>query len=192
MPTAVTALFDNRLAAEQAVRQLLARGVKKDDISLLASTESGEYHEFAPKKSHHQETLAEYEAEDRAATGMEIGAGIGVLAGLAWLAVPGAGPLLAAGQIALALGVGAVTGGVAGGVVGALVDVGISEDEANYFAEGLRRGGSVLTVAAEPDQAAAIAQLLRSAGAVDLNQRVEQWRQSGWKPMRDDVSSPRS
>lgn len=189
MPTAITALFDDRATAEKAVGELLQAGIKRDDISLLASNERGEYREFTPQLRHHQETLAEYESGDRAAAGLGIGAGIGALAGLAWLAVPGAGPFLAAGQIALALGVGAITGGVAGGVIGAMVDVGIPEDEAEYFAEGLRRGGSVVAVAATAVEAPAIAELLRAAGAVDSNQRIAQWRDDGWAPMHEVVSS---
>jgi uncharacterized protein (TIGR02271 family) len=110
-----------------------------------------------------------------------------LLVGLGALAIPGIGPVVAAGPLAAALsallgaGAGAVAGSVAGGLLGALVDMGIPEEQAGYYAEGVRRGGALLTVEAEDKDLDRISTMLNRFNPVDINQRVESWRQSGWK-----------
>src|SRR5690606_38716981 len=94
-----------------------------------------------------------------AAEGAGVGAGIGavlgglggLLVGLGALTIPGIGPVIAAGPLAAALtglagaGAGAVAGGVTGGLIGALTGLGVPEENAQYYAEGIRRGGVLVT-----------------------------------------------
>ena len=72
------------------------------------------------------------------------GAGIGATVGLGIIAIPGIGPVVAVGWPSKA--VFAAAGGVAGGVLGALTEAGVSEEDAQAYAEGVRRGGTLLTV----------------------------------------------
>jgi uncharacterized membrane protein len=102
----------------------------------------------------------------------------GFVVGLAALAIPGVGPILAAGPIASAL-VGAGVGAVTGGLIGALVDLGLDEDEAEYFAEGVRRGSTLVTVRVPDNMADRALSILNRYNPVDLDSRVNMWRESG-------------
>ena len=93
--------------------------------------------------------------------------------------IPGVGPIIAAGPLATTLA-GAGIGAAAGGIIGALTDAGIPENEAGYYAEGIRRGGTLLTVRANDDQVSRATQILNRYSPVDVNQRAGEWRQSGW------------
>ena len=110
-----------------------------------------------------------------------LGGAAGLVVGLMGLAIPGIGPIVAAGPIAAALA-GAGVGAVAGGLIGGLTGVGVSEDDASYYAESVRRGGALVTVRADDSRADEAASLMRNHGAVDIERRVEQWKQEGWSP----------
>src|SRR6185437_13482826 len=89
-----------------------------------------------------------------ATTGAVLGGGAGLLAGLGMLAIPGVGPVVAAGWLVATLagaGAGAAVGAAAGGLVGSLTAAGVPEREAHVYAEGVRRGSSLVTVRAGPD-----------------------------------------
>ena len=73
------------------------------------------------------------------------GGGAGLLAGLGMLALPGIGPVIAAGWLATAIA-GAVADGAAGGVIGALVEAGVSQKDAALYVEGVRRGGTLIAI----------------------------------------------
>jgi uncharacterized membrane protein len=96
----------------------------------------------------------------------------GLLLGLGALAIPGLGPLVAAGPLAAALA-GAGAGAVAGGLMGALTDLGVPEDEARSYVDGLRRGGVLLVVRAEGMMIERAAATLQRHGAVNIDQRAE-------------------
>src|SRR3982751_6408840 len=105
---------------------------------------------------------------------------IGLVAGAAALTIPGIGPFIAAGPIAAALA-GAGIGAAAGGAIGALVHLGVPEEEAHYYAEGVRRGGTLITVNASTDEmATCAAMVMKNHGAADIEQRAAQWKQQGW------------
>src|SRR4029079_9382938 len=95
------------------------------------------------------------------------------------LAIPGIGPIIAAGPI-VSLLTGAGVGAVAGGLIGGLTDVGVSESDAEYYAEAVRRGGALVTVRADDARAERAADVMRAHGAVDIERRAEQWRERGW------------
>jgi len=166
MKTTVSALYDNRTDAANAVRALTDSGILRDDISVVASDAAGEYSQY-----HGQDMPADDTLE-----GVASGALIG---GLAALAIPGIGPVIAAGPIAAAVA-GAGIGAVTGGIVGALVDLGVDEDSAGYYAEGVRRGGTLVTVHVDERMASGVAELLDDYDPVDLESRADRWREEGW------------
>jgi hypothetical protein len=95
--------------------------------------------------------------------------------------------VLAAGPLAAALGtagastlVGAGIGAAAGGLIGALVGAGIPEEDASFYAEGIRRGGTLVMVKTSDDMAQRAYDVLQRYGAVDVEERSGTWRQSGW------------
>ena len=137
MNTAVYCIAQNREHAECIVTDLKEDGFLKDEISVLFPDKSGT-HDFA----HEQNTKMPEGAAAGGAAGMGAGAILGWVAGLGSFAIPGVGPLIAAGPIMAALS-GAAIGGAAGGLIGGLVGVGIPEYEARLY-EGKIRNGNVL------------------------------------------------
>jgi hypothetical protein len=160
MIVTIVRLYDHHTDAANAVRELQKAGVPERDISILSRDE----------RVH------------GAAHGAEIGAAVGGLAGLltglGLIAIPGIGPVVAAGWFATTLA-GAAAGGWVGGALGALAEAGISGEEAHAIAEGLRRGGTLVTArVAEADRDRCAAILDR--GAVNVRLRVTAYRQAGW------------
>lgn len=177
MKTTVSALFDDRADAAKAVRALTDNGVNRSDVSMVASDAAGEYAEY-----HGQVIPQDVPADDTiqgVASGAMLGGLGGLLVGLAALAIPGVGPIVAAGPIAAAI-TGATVGAATGGIVGALVDLGFDEDQAGYYAEGVRRGGTLVTAHVEESRANQVADILDRHNPVDLEGRVELWREHGW------------
>ena len=127
-------------------------------------------------------TSATDETSDTAA-GAGIGAVLGglggLLIGLGALAIPGVGPVLAAGPIVATL-VGAGVGAAAGGLIGALVDAGVPEEQANLYAEGVRRGGTLVTVSTSDQNADRAVGILNDHDPVDIDRRASQWHSDNW------------
>src|SRR3954470_23928036 len=138
--TAAFGLYNSRAQAESAVDALEQAGFRSDDISvLMPDKQSSE--EFA----HEKNTKAPEGTTTGVATGGAVGGTLGLLAGLGALAIPGVGPLIAAGPIMGALaGLGA--GGAVGGLVGGLVGMGIPEYEAKRYEGRVKDGGVLLSV----------------------------------------------
>jgi len=184
MAKTVVGLFESHSAAQSAVQELANSGFNRNEISLLANDARGEY---ASNREVGGTSSAGEGAAAGAVGGGVLGGVLGLLVGVGALAIPGIGPVLAAGPLAAALGtagastlVGAGIGAATGGVVGALVGAGIPEEDANFYAEGVRRGGTLLMVKASDDMAQRAYDLMRSNGAVDIDQRSGDWRKSGW------------
>jgi hypothetical protein len=117
-----------------------------------------------------------------AGKGAGIGAGVGgaagLLAGLGLLAIPGLGPVVAAGWLA-STALGAAAGAATGGVVGALTQAGISKEDAPIYAEGVRRGGTLVS-ARVPDVDRTRLDAVLNKSAVNLRERSASWQKSGW------------
>lgn len=188
MHKTVVALFDEFTAANDAVRELVDNGFERKDISLIANDTKGAY---TPHLVRERSTSAEVSGtSEGASVGAGMGAVIGglggLLVGLGALTIPGIGPVIAAGPLAAALsglagaGIGAVAGGVTGGLLGALVDLGIPSETAGYYAEGIRQGGTLVTVRTDDTMADQAVSILNRHGPVDINDRATQWRESGW------------
>lgn len=137
----VSAVFDSQSEAERAVTQLRNAGVKDSDISVIAQQDG--------KNSTSDGSGAEAATDVVGKTAL--GAGAGTLLGIAALAIPGVGPLIAAGAIASvavpgAALTGAAVGAVAGGLTGLLTDHGVSSDDATYYEERINDGGVFVSV----------------------------------------------
>jgi hypothetical protein len=173
----VTGLFDSYADAQTAVSQLKSAGVDSDDISIV-SNNSDNAHRLDDDN----------DAAEGAGTGAGLGALVGgaggLLTGLGIMAIPGVGPVVAAGWLAATLAgdaTGAVVGGAAGGLIGALTDSGVSEDDAHVYAEGVRRGGTLVTARVEDHEIARAEAILASSPRVDVAQRRNAYTERGWK-----------
>jgi len=188
MAKQVVGLFDNMQDAHGAVQELTNAGFTSDDISIVANNASGAYSTTDGGGS---------EAAEGAGAGAVGGAVLGglggLLVGLGALAIPGVGPVVAAGTLATTLGttaVGAGIGAAAGGLVGALVGAGIPEDDANIYAEGIRRGGALVTVQASNDNDAdRAADILDRYNVVDIDERGSEYRSAGWNRFDENDTS---
>lgn len=188
MAKTVVALYDDFNSANDAVKELVNNGFSRSNISIMANDASGQY--SRELNSNVPAAAPASGASEGAGVGAGVGALVGglggLLIGLGALTIPGIGPVLAAGPLAAALtglagaGVGAVAGGVAGGLIGALVDMGVPEDTAGAYVEGIRRGGNLVTVKTDDQMAAKAVEILNRHQPVDVNDRVAQWRQAGW------------
>jgi uncharacterized membrane protein len=97
------------------------------------------------------------------------------------------------GSTAVGVGFGAATGGL----LGALIDLGFSEEDAVFYAEGVKRGGILVYVETDPGEENKIKAILRGAGAIDRNSRPQAWQNQRWTTMfdetqRDNVDHERS
>ena len=138
--TAVFGIYRNRADVENAVDMLRQEEFRNTDISVLFPENEGTK-DFA----HEKNTKAPEGAATGATTGALVGGGLGWLAGIGALAIPGLGPFIAAGPIMAALaGVGA--GGAIGGITGALIGMGIPEYEAKRYEGRVKEGGILLSV----------------------------------------------
>jgi len=183
MAKTVVGLFDNSSDARAALQELRDAGFSGDDISMVANNSRGDYGDVATARDG-----TKSEAEEGAgfgATGGAVLGGLGgLLVGLGALAIPGIGPVVAAGTLATTLGttaLGAGIGAAAGGLTGALVGAGIPEEDANIYAEGVRRGDTLITVRADDDvEAQRAADIMNNNNVVDIDDRGEEFRTGGW------------
>jgi hypothetical protein len=137
MAKSVFCIARDETQACRIVDLLKSNGFSDNDVSVLLADKQGT-RDFA----HEKHTKAPEGATTGVATGGILGGAIGWLAGIGALAIPGIGPLVAAGPILAALS-GAAIGGAAGGLTGALIGLGIPEYEAKRF-EGKVRSGNIL------------------------------------------------
>lgn len=171
-------LYDTFEIASQAVRQLEDAGIPPDDISVIANKTDGK----VPTAKHGNEAVPG--AEIGAGAGALAGGSVGVLAGLGMLAIPGVGPVVAAGWL-VALAVGAAGGAAAGGLLGGLIGSGISKEHAEVYAEGVRRGGTLVSVRTAESDEPRVAAILEH-NAVDPVARRAEYASAGWKGYNPD------
>jgi len=167
--TAVFGIYATPATAENGVDHLLTLGFVNSAISVLMPDD-----DTTRAFAHQKNTKAPEGTTAGVATGGVIGGTLGLLAGIGMLAIPGIGPLVAAGPIVAALaGLGA--GGAVGGIVGALVGMGIPEYEAKRYEGAVKDGGTLLSVHCDTsDQIAAAKQALRDTGARDISASGEE------------------
>ena len=186
MSKTVVGLFDHFADAQMVVQNLVDGGFRREDISLAANQTATGYTGDGSDLNNGQLTTGEAAGQD-AGVGAGVGGVVGLLVGLGALAIPGIGPVLAAGPLAAALGVtvgstltGAAIGAAAGGIIGALTHLGVPKDQAEYYAEGVRRGGTLVTVSASDSDAQKAVDIMNGAGAVDIDSRGANYRTGGY------------
>ena len=161
--TAVFGIYPDRVSVEEAVEHLRNAGFRGTDVSVLFSDNQGTK-DFA----HEKNTKAPEGTTTGVAAGGAIGGTLGLLAGIGALAIPGVGPLIAAGPIMGALA-GLGVGGAVGGVVGALVGMGIPEYEAKRYEGRIKEGGVLLSAHCDTaDQIHSAKTILERSGATDI------------------------
>jgi len=186
MSRTITRLFDNYSDASNAVRDLEALGVSHDNLSIVANNSDGTH------GSHdHEGVNDDGDVTRGVSTGAVLGGAGGLLAGLGLLAIPGLGPIVAAGWLAATAagaGLGAIGGAATGGIVGALKNAGHSDEEAHVYSEGVRRGGTLVSAKVPDDLADEAQAVLERHRSVDATTRGAAYRQSGWN--RFDENAP--
>uniref|UniRef100_UPI0035CC7C24 general stress protein n=1 Tax=uncultured Sphingomonas sp. TaxID=158754 RepID=UPI0035CC7C24 len=180
MTQTITGLFDHYDDARRAVQDLEAAGVTHRDISIVGH-DKGEH-----AGSGRVADVADPAAED-AGKGAGIGAAVGgvggLLAGLGLLAIPGIGPVVAAGWLAAtaagAVG-GGLIGGATGGLIGALTHAGVPENDAHVYAEGVRRGGTLVTAKVDEPLVPTARNILGDDRTVNVAERRNAYETQGW------------
>jgi len=163
MASAVYCIANSDSQAVQIANRLRKSGFSASDISVLAPDRSG-----VRDLGHQNTTKAPEGAAAGASSGALLGGALGWLAGVGMLAIPGVGPLIAAGPILATLS-GAALGGTMGGMTGALIGAGIPEFEAQQYEGRLREGNILIAVHAEDsDEAARIRQILSEEKAENI------------------------
>jgi len=187
MTVTISRLYDNYADAQKAVTRLETAGVAHSDISIVANNSDNW---FDSRRNDRDRDGVDDRAES-AGKGAGIGAGLGgaagLLAGLGLLAIPGLGPVVAAGWLA-STAVGAVAGAATGGLVGALTEAGVSEEDAHAYAEGVRRGGTLVSAKVADADRGRFEGLLNES-AVNLRDRTAAWQKSGWQSF-DPAAQP--
>jgi len=174
MTKTVVGTYSSLETAVAVVNDLVNAGFHRNSISVIANDPDEKY--------------AAYVDHDTAADGTAAGAGVGaligglggLLLGLGALAIPGIGPVIAAGPIAATLA-GAGIGAVTGGIIGALVDMGVPKESAEAYAESVHRGNALVAAQVEDNRANEATRIMQRKGLIDIERQAQDWRASGWK-----------
>lgn len=167
----VVGLYGGRADAEKAVQDLVSEGFSRDSVSVVAPGKvatakpgTGDTPNIGP--------IDEVGSGTDAGTGAAIGGFAGFAAGIAALAIPGIGPILAAGPLAAGL-MGAGIGAAAGGIAGALKGQGVPDSHAERYSEAVGRGGCVVMVHTTQDHVDHAADVLDRNGAISVDEPAE-------------------
>jgi hypothetical protein len=161
----VAYLFDNYDRARCAVEALEQAGFSPSEINLISRYRADGRLSDDVKKG--------------AALGAAVGVGIGMLAALAVVTFSGIGPVAAAGLITTML-TRAATGTIVGGLLGALLAYDFSKQEANFYAEAGRCGGTLAFVRTDDARAAEAEAIIQSFDPVDVVSRRKYFIDRGW------------
>ncbi|MDB5662475.1 MAG: hypothetical protein JWM38_1634 [Sphingomonas bacterium] len=178
MSHTITRLFDRYSDAEAAVREIESLGISHDDVSIVGNRPDGDGH-----RDHGEGVNHAGDVSRGVSAGALIGGAGGLLAGLGLLVIPGLGPLVAAGWLATTLagaGAGAAGGALTGSIVGALTSAGHSEEDAHVYAEGVRRGGTLVSARVPDDRVNEVEAVLDRNNSVTAAARGASYRESGW------------
>jgi len=186
----LVALYHNFADAQSAVDELVRTGVDRSMVSLVANNVTGEYSRYVDPDYDPDDAVT---ADDGAAFGAASGGIIGALVGLGALAIPGVGPVIAAGPLVAALtggAVGALAGAPTGGLVAGLIKThNVDAEDAEVYAEGVRRGETLLTVQVEDANVSRTRDVLNKYNPTDVHGESSAWRKAGWSKF-DEAASP--
>ncbi len=187
----VAHLYDSYPTAQAVVTELEAAGFSHDDVSIVANqgvtsptATTGTMTTADTTTTGAPAAAAESGAGVGASIGTLVGGGAGLLAGIGALAIPGVGPVIAAGWLIATL-TGAGAGAAAGGLLGSLTGAGVPEENAHTYAEGVRRGSTLVTVRAEDSRATEAEAIMGRHGPVDIQQRTDTYRSNDWSRFDD-------
>jgi len=168
MARLVIGLFDRFDDAKGALEELEVHGYPADDANLVCGSKA----QVVASKHEHAHAIPQTEgATIGAGAGAVMGGAAAFLAGMTALAVPGFGPILAAGTWAAAFA-GAGVGAVAGGLVGGLIGLGVSKDDAYTYEEAIKRGGTLLAVKTPDDRYEHAIEIMNRHGVKDVTERA--------------------
>jgi len=189
----LTGFYEYYRDAVQTVQELEAAGIRRSDISIITS--SGDHRQRGPQRTSWAGSVAFHAGED-AKMGTAVGGGIGLLCGLGLLTLPGLAPVAATGWLApTAIGAlsGASMGGAVGAIIGAIVGNGDStQDYALMYADGIRRGGSMVAVRVNKRRYQDVADIMTRH---QPGEAAESYGKSNWAgfqsaPPPDDFEEP--
>jgi hypothetical protein len=191
MTVTISRLYNSHAEARAAVQALESAGVKHGDISILASNADDWYaKDSKPTLVPDRDLDGKDDRKEAAAAGAGVGAAVGgtagLLAGLGLMAIPGVGPVVAAGWLVAAL-TGAAAVGTAGGIIGALTQAGVSSEDAEIYAESLRRGGALVSARVNDADKPRL-QAVMDRSSVNASNRAAMYRKDGWQ--RFDPAAP--
>lgn len=186
MTQTITRLFDNYADATRAIEELGTLGIARDDLSIVGNRGANDTTDAHAGHDHGNgiDDVNDHGDVDRgASTGAVLGGVGGLLAGLGLLAIPGLGPIVAAGWLVATVtgaGIGAAGGAATGGIVGALKNAGHTDEDANVYSEGVRRGGTLVSARVPDDLVAQAETVMQRYNAADATSRGADYRASGW------------
>jgi len=179
----VAAVMPSMDNANAIGRELEGLGIPPPSIHIVAGNDRGQHDEYL-EKAHRQETST----GAAAASSASFGGGVGILAALVALAIPGVGPIIAGGAMATVI-TGLGIGAAAGGLLGAFSNLGISHEEARLYEEAVRRGQVFMAVQIPEDMESRVKQLMAANGGAEIQDEAEKWRAAGWRhPYPNDSS----
>jgi hypothetical protein len=153
-PKAVVGLFSDLKLAEQSVKQLRANGFSTEEINIISKDkhQSGQTTE-----------LTDDSIMDGTMTGGAIGGVGGLLLGAGALAIPGIGPIIAAGPIAAT-----ISGAISGGIAGGLIDWGIPSEKSEVYSDQVSSGSTLAVIKTTEAKVAQAIQVLTTTGATNI------------------------
>jgi uncharacterized membrane protein len=177
----VVGLFDTYQDTEHAVEALQQWDIAREHINVIVRDTVLQ-----------EQSIGEEETAEDTRTGVVAGTAIGSLSGLlvgfSAITMPGIGSVIIAGTLLSTSLAGAGIGAATGGIIGTLTSTGISESDAQIYAESIQQGGILLTVEVDDELVSSVREALDRANAVDIAARREELRRRGWE--RFDETSP--
>jgi len=190
----IVGLYDDLNTANQVVQALVNYGIDRDEISLIAGDRKGDYASSASQTGDRNSwdntrtTDTGSATAGGAVTGAVVGGVGGALLSLSALAIPGIGPVIAAGPLVAGL-VGAGAGAAVGGLVGALTEAGVPEEEAGYYVEGVHRGGTLVSVKTDDAETDQVVDIMNRYNPINVKEQASSWRSEDRPDYGDSVSS---
>ncbi|HEX4134341.1 MAG TPA: hypothetical protein VHY84_06950 [Bryobacteraceae bacterium] len=176
----VAALFPSLNEAGRAYEKLQHMGIPRESISLIAGNDDKRHDEYL--KAARKAITSTGEA---AASGASLGGGVGIVAMLIALSIPGVGPIVALGPLLTVLA-GLGIGAAAGGMIGALHNMGISREEAPLYEEAVRRGAVIVAAVVDEQFEEEAVAALKELGSRDVRDEADTWTHAGWSgPVHD-------
>ena len=193
----VVALFDEYEDAKGGLDDLLAAGIARDKIQLLANGASSHHPGVLSNPAYAREDMEKPEADATSALGLGVVIGAGILGILGYLIGHGTIPLpgltaFAGGNAWILVAVGAVVGAIAGGIVGWMLDRGPSDEDEKLYDAGIKHSGTLITVHLTDDLLDRVTVIFKARGAVDIETRDADWRAFGWVSFDPDAVASRT